>query len=115
MLPGVLGMSPTPTQVCFDDEQQGRTSNTLLVTVSNSPRAGAGLAVAPSARLDDGLLDVCVYEDLDQPGVLARFLPSLVGDASSAADDHLVRARARTIEIRTARPCRSRSNQSSWA
>jgi diacylglycerol kinase (ATP) len=103
-LPKVMDMSPGPTQVLLDDEGQSRTSNTLLVTVSNSPRAGAGLPLAPSARMDDGLLDVCIYEDLNQAGVLARFLPGPVGGTSSAADESVVRARARTVEIRTARP-----------
>lgn len=103
-LPGVLDMSPTPTHVLLDDQVHGRTSNTLLVTISNSPRAGAGLPVAPSARMDDGLLDVCVYEDMNQPAVLARFLPTPAGDTASGPDDHVVRARARTVEIHTARP-----------
>jgi hypothetical protein len=103
-LPNVMDMSPGPTEVLFDDECDGRTSNTLLVTVSNSPRAGAGLALAPSAHMDDGLLDVCIYEGLNQAGVLARFLPSPVGGTASAADDNVVRARARTVEIRTAQP-----------
>jgi diacylglycerol kinase (ATP) len=103
-LPEVIDMSPVPTQVLLDEECHSRTSNTLLVTVSNSPRAGAGLPVAPSARMDDGLLDVCVYEDMNQAGVLARFLPSPLGDTSGATDDNVVRARARTVEIRAARP-----------
>jgi diacylglycerol kinase (ATP) len=103
-LPEVMDMSPTPTQVLLDDECHSSTSNMLLVTVSNSPRAGAGLSVAPSARMDDGLLDVCVYENLSQSGVLMRFLPEAVGDGSSAADHNVVRARARSVEIRTAEP-----------
>jgi YegS/Rv2252/BmrU family lipid kinase len=106
-LPGALDMSPTPTRVRLDDEVQGRTSNTLLVTVSNSPRAGAGLPLAPGARMDDGLLDVCIYEDMQQPAVLARFLPSPVGSpsgGSGAQDAGVLRARARTVEIETTRP-----------
>jgi diacylglycerol kinase (ATP) len=104
VLPEVMDMSPACTQVLLDDDCHGRSSNTLLVTVSNSPRAGAGLTVAPGARMDDGLLDVCVYKDMNQAGVLARFFPSPVGPGLCDADDNVVRARARTVEIRTSRP-----------
>jgi diacylglycerol kinase (ATP) len=103
-LPGAIDMSPTPTHVRFDNELDGRTSNTLLITVSNAPRAGAGLPLAPTARMDDGLLDVCIYEDMDQPAVMARFLPSPPGNPSGAHDDRMLLARARTIDIETARP-----------
>ena len=102
-LPAVMDMSPTPTQVNLDDVQ-GPTSNTLLVTISNAPRAGAGLSLAPAARMDDGLLDVCIYEDMHQTDVLARFLPGPGSLTSSPTDDKLLRARARTVEVHTARP-----------
>ena len=102
-VPDVAGMSLTPTQVRIDDTTE-YTANTLLVTVSNAPRAGAGLKLAAGARMDDGLLDVSVYQDLDQAALLARMLATLP-DGWSDADGNLVwRARARSIEVRTARP-----------
>ena len=103
-LPGVMDMAPTPTRVRLDNEPGGCIVNTLLVTVSNSPRAGAGLRLAPSAHMDDGLLDVCIYEDMDQPEILAQFLPSPVGHASDVPTNKLQRSRARTVEIHTSRP-----------
>ena len=36
-------------------------SRALMVTVSNGPFTGAGMTVAPGARLDDGLFDVRVF------------------------------------------------------
>src|SRR5207249_5003007 len=39
-----------------------------------------------------------------QPAVLARFLPGVGGEASSPTDSDVIRARARSVEIRTARP-----------
>jgi diacylglycerol kinase (ATP) len=38
------------------------TTRAMLVAVANSPSYGGGMAVAPDARLDDGLLDVVVLE-----------------------------------------------------
>jgi len=101
VLPNVIDMSPTAAQIRLDGEKDGSMTHTLLVTVSNSPRAGAGLQLAPAARMDDGLLDVCIYQDLDQTGVLGHFLPSSVGDAPT---DKLLRCRARTVDIKTAQP-----------
>lgn len=104
-LPEVMDMSPTPTCIALDDQLPARTMNTLLVTISNAPRAGAGLSLAPAARMDDGELDVCVYEDMDQRALLTRLLPGPVGgDPSEPSDHNLLRARARTLEIHTARP-----------
>jgi diacylglycerol kinase family enzyme len=35
----------------------------LLVTIANSPQFGNGARIAPSARVDDGRLDLVVYEE----------------------------------------------------
>ncbi|HEX8967051.1 MAG TPA: YegS/Rv2252/BmrU family lipid kinase [Chloroflexota bacterium] len=103
-LPEVVEMSPSPTLVRLDDESAGRQSNSLLVTVSNTPRAGAGLALAPDARIDDGLLDVCIYAGMDQRAVMAQFLPGGGSQTADAQGAGLERARARTVEVHTARP-----------
>ena len=105
-LPGVMAMGPTPTRVRLDDEPEVHISNTLLVTVSNSPRAGAGLPLAPTAHMDDGLLDVCIYDGMDQTAVLRQFFPNPVGNSASAdlPNNRIQRSRARTVEIHTSRP-----------
>jgi YegS/Rv2252/BmrU family lipid kinase len=38
----------------------------LLVTVANSPQFGNGARIAPSARLDDGRLDLVVFEEVSR-------------------------------------------------
>jgi diacylglycerol kinase (ATP) len=101
VLPKVVEMSPTATQVRLDGETDGSMTSTLLVTVSNSPIAGSGLQLAPAARMDDGLLDVCIYQDIDQAALLGHFLPNPVPDAST---NKVLRCRARTVDIQTARP-----------
>jgi diacylglycerol kinase (ATP) len=37
---------------------------TSIVTVANAPMMGHNLLVAPDARMDDGLLDVAVYDGM---------------------------------------------------
>jgi YegS/Rv2252/BmrU family lipid kinase len=43
----------------------------LLVTFANSPELGNGAKIAPAARLDDGLLDLVVFEERSRLATLA--------------------------------------------
>jgi diacylglycerol kinase (ATP) len=99
VLPVVLQMSPTPTRLVLDDGSS-LTSNALLVTVCNSPRSAAGLELEPAARMDDGLLDVSIYEDMDQAALVAHFAPIPMDTGGGK----IRRTRARSVEIHTARP-----------
>lgn len=38
---------------------------TLLAAFANTPRYGGGMKIAPQARIDDGLLDVCLVGGID--------------------------------------------------
>jgi diacylglycerol kinase (ATP) len=48
-----------------------------LVTVGNGGRHGGGFWICPAARIDDGVLDVCVCDALGTLGIL-RFLPKVL-------------------------------------
>jgi diacylglycerol kinase family enzyme len=48
----------------------------LLVTIANSPQFGNGATIAPSARVDDGRLDLVVYEEVSRFATL-RAVPKL--------------------------------------
>ena len=50
------------TRVESDGNVQGGKRLTLL-TIANTPRFGYGLTIAPGARPDDGVLDLCMVED----------------------------------------------------
>jgi diacylglycerol kinase (ATP) len=39
---------------------------TVLAVFANGPSYGGGMRIAPGARLDDGLLDICVVSDIDK-------------------------------------------------
>jgi hypothetical protein len=100
-LPLVMGMPPTSTQVRLDGGKP-YWSETLLITASNAPRGGAGLQLAPEAHMDDGLLDVCVYDRLQQPALASRILALKNGGIGDDASVH--RTRAISVTIRSARP-----------
>jgi diacylglycerol kinase (ATP) len=48
-----------------------------LVTIGNGGRHGGGFWICPDARIDDGLLDVCMCDALSRVGVLS-FLPRVM-------------------------------------
>jgi diacylglycerol kinase (ATP) len=100
-LPSVLGMPPSGTQIRLDGGPP-RWTQTLLITVSNAPRAGASFQLAPAARMDDGLLDICVFEGLQQADLAARVLALKNGDI--VEDPRVQYARAISVRVRSSRP-----------
>ena len=44
---------------------------TLLAAFANTPLYGGGMKIAPRARMDDGLLDVCVVGAVDRLRLVA--------------------------------------------
>lgn len=69
-LPAALRLEPIPMRIRIGD--QISMAETLLVTICNAPRSAAALLLAPQARMDDGLLDVCVYAGLHQAQLAAH-------------------------------------------
>jgi hypothetical protein len=72
-------MSPTVLGVRVDKAGWVHRAQSLLAVVANTPRFGAGLVVAPEARVDDGLLEVRVYEEMTQPALAAHFVAVKTG------------------------------------
>jgi diacylglycerol kinase (ATP) len=75
----------------------------LLAAVLNSPTYGAGLRLAPGARLDDGKLDVAFVEDLSGMQILA-LLPRLMLNGTLPAS-RLKLQRACKVRLEADRPC----------
>jgi diacylglycerol kinase (ATP) len=75
----------------------------LLAGVLNAPTYGAGLRVAPEARLDDGWLNVTLVKTLSALQVFA-LVPGLLKNGTLPAT-YLQQKRARKVLLRTDRPC----------
>ncbi|HKW62279.1 MAG TPA: diacylglycerol kinase family protein [Candidatus Acidoferrum sp.] len=78
-------------------------SVSLLACALNTPTYGAGLRLAPDARIDDGLLQVVVLEDSSKLSVL-RLLPRLIS-SGELRTSKIKRWSVRSVRISADRPC----------
>ena len=75
----------------------------LLAAALNSPTYGAGLRLAPDAKIDDGSLEVVMIEKLNKFEVLT-LLPRLMG-SGELRTPRVKRWRARGVRFTTQQPC----------
>jgi len=64
-----------PFTVDLQSETQSFSGSLIFVTIGNSTTYGGGLKMAPQARLDDGLLDVCIVTEMSKLELL-RWIPN---------------------------------------
>jgi diacylglycerol kinase (ATP) len=88
LAPAIFTFAPLPVKVLTPAESngaaEGETSGwilrsdqpTLLAAFANTPLFGGGMKVAPQAKMDDGLLDVCIVGAV-APLRLFRLFPSV--------------------------------------
>jgi diacylglycerol kinase (ATP) len=102
-LRALVGYVPLDVQIDFPGSDLASVSaKALLAAVLNTPTYGAGLRLAPDARLDDGSLDVVLIEDLNALAVM-KLLPRLAlsGELRTA---HMKRWRVQRLRLTTNRP-----------
>jgi diacylglycerol kinase (ATP) len=102
-VPSAVDMASVPMRV----RPKGREAvsvRSLLVTVSVSPRSGAGLHLAPRARMDDGLFDISIFEGSDTRSVLADVASTAFGPLPLSEPANVRHLRAAELEIWTAEP-----------
>jgi len=71
-------LKPGPMEFELDGKER-ITANTRVVTVSNAPLVGMNLLIAPEAKMDDGLLDIAVYDEMANTDLAAYFLATTNG------------------------------------
>lgn len=62
-----------PSRMVIRLDTRVLTTRALAVTVSNGPYTGLGFTVAPNAKLDDGLFDVCVFSRFSRTELIRHF------------------------------------------
>lgn len=95
---------PGHVQVQIDDVLVEATSN--IVTVSNSPLMGGNLLISPDAKMDDGLLDVRVYDGMHSAALAKHFLA-----CSKGSSEPIKTYRGRRVRITTEEPVVTNSDK----
>lgn len=71
LLPAIFRFAPLPMKIftSTEDNHENWTVRsdqpTILAAFANAPMYGGGMKIAPRAKMDDGLLDVCVVSAVD--------------------------------------------------
>jgi YegS/Rv2252/BmrU family lipid kinase len=92
----VLRYRPAEIALVLDGTREV-VSRTPTVVVANGPYFGSSFAVAPTSRLDDGLLTVTLFEGFGRADLLAHFAAIAEGQARS--DPRIVSHRAARVEV----------------
>jgi len=79
---------------------------TQIVTASNAPMMGKNLMVAPGAKMDDGMLDVVLYDGMGEAALVKHFMA-----ASNGAPEELPVHRARRVRITTDQPVHAHADK----
>jgi diacylglycerol kinase (ATP) len=70
-VPSLFQFAAFPMRILLPQKEQSAAivrsdKPTILATFANTTTFGGGMKIAPRARLDDGLLDICVVSDLNK-------------------------------------------------
>jgi len=82
LVPAIFTFAPPAVKILTRDETTAESwitrsdQPTLLAAFANTPVYGGGMKVAPRARMDDGLLDICIVSGVT-PLKLLTMLPSV--------------------------------------
>ena len=80
-------------------------ASTRLVTVSNAPLMGNNMLAAPEAKMDDGLLDVQIYDGMGDAALVEHFM-----SASSGSPGPVKTYRVRHVRITAEEPVLTNSD-----
>lgn len=75
------------------------TANSQLVTVSNAPLMGRNFLLAPSAKMDDGLLDIAVFNGMGKTEILGYF--GAISNGKAADNAKIEFYQSRSVKIRS--------------
>jgi diacylglycerol kinase (ATP) len=102
--------APAPTQTPTPREFDG-----YAVVIANSAYFGAGMMVAPPARIDDGVLDVVAMQDGPKLAFIRVLLKIRTGSHVSLAQIGLERATVVTLTMDRAMPVAADGETLPWA
>jgi YegS/Rv2252/BmrU family lipid kinase len=101
--------SPARLEIVLDNDERIRT-RALMVTVSNAPYTGVGMAVAPDARVDDGYFDVRIFSQFSKAELIRHMFSIAFGRRRYSPRVTTYRSAHVTVVGRRPLPCRADSH-----
>jgi diacylglycerol kinase (ATP) len=83
--------------VRIEYDGQTMTKYALMVSIMNGRRMGGGFMMAPEGVVDDGLLDICIAEQVSRPRILALIPRFMQG--TQATQPAIITGRTRNIIV----------------
>ena len=99
-----------PPRMVLHLDDRVLTTRALAVAVANGPYTGLGFAVAPSATLDDGKLDVVIFSRFSRTELIRHFISIAFGRRQYSAKTATYRTSRVRIEGVHPLPCRADSH-----
>ncbi len=90
VLSTLKNFKPSPIQIEFN--AQTMEQDFFLTTIANGVSLGGGFYLTPDAQTDDGLLDLCLIENMSRPSVIKNLLKVYSGKHKEDPRVHLYRA-----------------------
>jgi len=84
------------------DDDQKVAASAQLVTASNAPLMGLNFLIAPDAKMDDGLLDIAIYDGMGKAELVDYFMA--MKDGKRAENPKVRFFRSRIVRIKAATP-----------
>lgn len=109
LAPSIFTFAPLPMKIVATDNSTDPANwsirsdqPTLLAAIANTPYYGGGMKIAPQAKMDDGLLDICIIGGIDPFRLFCMFPTVYSGRHLSIREVNYFQASAARIE--TERP-----------
>ena len=84
-----------PVTIEYDEQKMALPA--VMISVANGPREGGGFCVAPQARPDDGLFDLCIVHEVNRLTMLSLIPDFMKGTHVGRKPITMARARQVTI------------------
>jgi len=101
ILMAVIGLKKIEADFVIDGAEL-HTKTMLLSAFANGRYYGGGMMPAPDAVPDDGLIDICIINDINRLKLL-RFFPRLIKGTHTQMKEVLIK-RCRSIEMKSPKP-----------
>jgi diacylglycerol kinase (ATP) len=106
LLPTIFQFAPFRMKIQVSDEKTAGEQRwairsdqpTLLAAFANSPLYGGGMKIAPQAKMDDGLLDVCTIKGIDSFKLFCLFPTVYSGDHLQIKEVEYFQTKAARVE-----------------